>query len=55
MAEGILGAVLIAFALFFIVRFAKDQNGFVRRTSRGAFMRDLNKTMERSEGRANPR
>ena len=29
MAEVILGAVLIAIALFFIVRSAKDQNGFV--------------------------
>ena len=44
MTELVLGAVLIAIALYFIVRFAKSENGFVRRTSRGAFMRDLNKT-----------
>ena len=50
MAEVILGATLIAIALYFIVRSAKDQNGFVRRTSRRAFMRDLNKAMERSDG-----
>jgi hypothetical protein len=49
MTELVLGAVLIAIALYFIVRFAKDENGFVRRTSRGAFMRDLNKSMEKSE------
>jgi len=50
MAQVILGTVLIAIALYFIARSANDQNGFVRRTSRGAFMRDLNKAMERSDG-----
>jgi len=50
MAEVVLGVLLIAFALLFIVRSAKDQNGFVQRTSRGAFMRDLNKAMKRSKG-----
>ena len=55
MAEVLLGTALIAIALYFIVRSAKDLNGFVRRASRGAFMRDLNKAMERSEGPTNHR
>jgi hypothetical protein len=49
MAEVILGAALLAIALYFIARSAKVRSGFVRRSSRGAFMRDLNKAMEQSE------
>jgi hypothetical protein len=49
MIELVLGTVLIATALYVIVRFGKGENGFVRRTSRGAFMRDLNKAMEQSQ------
>ena len=49
MTELVLGVVLIAIALYFIVRFAKSENGFVRRTSRGAFMRDLNKRMQQTQ------
>jgi hypothetical protein len=51
MTKIFLGAALIAVALYFVLRFAKDENGFVRRTSRGAFMRDLNRKMEQSEDR----
>src|SRR3954454_7668333 len=43
------GAVLLAVSLYFIVRFSKDENGFVRRTSRGLFMRDLNKRMQQAQ------
>jgi hypothetical protein len=49
MTELVSGAVLIAIALYFIMRFAKDENGIVRRTSRGAFMRDLNKRMQQAQ------
>ena len=49
MAELVLGAALIAVALYFIARFARDENGIVRRTSRGAFMRELNKRMQQAQ------
>jgi hypothetical protein len=42
-------AVLLAVSLYFIVRFSKNENGFVRRTSRGLFMRDLNKRMQQAQ------
>jgi hypothetical protein len=46
MAEAIFAGAVLAIALRWISRSAKEPNGFVRQSSRGAFMRDLNKSME---------
>ena len=46
MVEALLAGAVIAIALRLISRSANDPNGFVRYSSRGAYMRDLNNRME---------
>lgn len=45
MAEAIFGGLLIATALMWIGRAAKSKDSFLFHSSRGAFMRDLNKKL----------
>ena len=46
MVEALFAGAVIAIALRLISRSANDPNGFVRYSSRGAYMRDLNNRME---------
>jgi hypothetical protein len=46
MAEAIFAGAVLAIALRWISRSMKEPSGFARQSSRGAFMRDLNKAME---------
>ncbi len=46
MKEALFAGALLAIALGWIARSARNADGFVRHFSRGAFMRDLNKKME---------
>ncbi len=46
MKEALIAAALFAIALICIARVAKKPNGFVRRCSRSALMRELNEEME---------
>jgi len=49
---GALAVILLAILLEVIYRSGKKEGGFLRYSSRGAFMRDLNKKMEgKVEGR----
>ena len=52
MTEALFSAVLIAVALNWIAGTAGRPDGFIRRTSRGAFMRDLNVKMEAKPSRS---
>jgi hypothetical protein len=45
MIEALFGGVVIAITLRVIWRSANDPNGFVRYSSRDAYMRDLNSRM----------
>jgi hypothetical protein len=51
MAEAIFAGAVLAITLRWIFRSARDPNGFVRSSSRGAFMRDLNRKIEEQMGR----
>ena len=46
MAEAIFAGAVLAIALRWIGRSAKDEDGFVRHFSRGAYMRELNARLE---------
>jgi hypothetical protein len=46
MAEAIFAGAVLAITLRWISRSAHDPNAFVRSSSRGAFMRELNRKIE---------
>lgn len=46
MLEIILWILMIAVGLVLLYRLGKKKDGFIKHTSRGAYMRDLNKEME---------
>ena len=46
MLEIILWVLMIVVGLILLYRLGKKQDGFVKHSSRGAYMRDLNKEME---------
>ena len=50
MAEAVFAGAVIAIALRLISRSVSDPNGFARYSSRGAYMRDLNKKIEEQTG-----
>ena len=45
MAEAVFAGLVLAIAFRWISRSAKEPDGFVRHFSRGAFMRDLNQSI----------
>ena len=49
MLEIILWVLMIVVGLILLYRLGKKQDGFVKHSSRGAYMRDLNKEMERKK------
>jgi len=49
MLEIILWVLGIALVLIMLYRLGKKRDGLVRHSSRGAYMRDLNKEMERKK------
>lgn len=49
MLEIILWVLMIVVGLILLYRLGKKQDGFVKHSSRGAYMRDLNKEMERNK------
>jgi hypothetical protein len=51
MAEAIFAGAALAITLRWLSRSVKEPNGFVRHSSRSAFMRDLNRKMEEQTGR----
>ncbi|MFZ3087124.1 MAG: hypothetical protein WA123_03570 [Methylotenera sp.] len=51
MLEIILWVLVIAVSLILLYRIGKKKNGFVKHSSRGAYMRDLNKEMEDKESK----
>ena len=46
MLEIILWVLMLVVGLMLLYRLGKKQDGFVKHSSRGAYMRDLNKEME---------
>ena len=46
MLEIILWVLMLVVGLILLYRLGKKQDGFVKHSSRGAYMRDLNKEME---------
>lgn len=46
MLEIILWVLVMSVSLILLYRIGKKKNGFVRHSSRGAYMRELNKEME---------
>lgn len=51
MLEIILWVLIIAIGLVLLYRFGKNKDGLIRYSSRGAYMRDLNKEMENKESK----
>lgn len=51
MLEIILWVLMIAAGLVLLYRIGKKKDGFVRHSSRGAYMRELNKEMEDKESK----
>ena len=51
MVEAVFAGAVLAIALRWISRSAHDPNGFVRYSSRGAFMRDLNRKIDEQTGK----
>ena len=50
MVEAVLVGAVIAIVVRLISRSASDPNGFVHYSSRGAYMRDLNRKVEEQTG-----
>lgn len=49
MTEALFAGAVLAIALGWIARSAMKADGFVRHFSRGAYMRELNKKLEKSQ------
>ncbi len=51
MLEVILWVLMIAIGLTLLYRLGKNKDGFVRYSSRGAYMRELNKELENKDSK----